>query len=381
MVQNDENWQTLCRFFPRQWRHKAFELGACHRLRGISSIDVLLRILLLHLGEGLSLKQSSNIARQAGWASISDVSLLNRLRQSSEWLRWFSRQLVSQRHPARIHLERPDWLKDRRVKCVDATVVSEPGSTGSDWRVHYCLELFDLMCEQVILTDRSQGEKVSNFSFSTGDLIVGDRAYCSKTAIGELANARADWIFRYKHKSVSLHSDAGGDPRFDLFDALMSVTENTPSQWSVSASVPAPVPLRLIAIRKSKEAAEQARKKFIAKMSRNQSPVHEQTLLMQDYILVLTNLNDPGITTHQILNLYRLRWQIEIAFKRLKSIMGLGHLPKYGPASCRAWLHGKLFVALLVELMVEEARLFSPWGYPLEGESLNRPGVVPVERS
>lgn len=382
MVHNDEDWQTLCRFLPGQWRQKAFELGACQRLRGVGSIDVLLRILLLHLGDGLSLKQTCNIARQAGWTTISDVSLLNRLRQSSEWLRWFCRELVTQHHPARIHLGRPDWLKNRRVKSIDATVVSEPGSTGTDWRVHYCLELFDLMCEQVVLTDRHQGEKVSNFNFTGGDVIVADRAYCSNMAIAELAVMQVDWVIRYKHKSVSLHSQPGAHSPFDLFGALHTVTQHTPSQWIVSAGRPESVQIRLIAIRKSEEAAAQARKKFLAKMSRRQAVVHEQTLQLQDYILVVTNLTDPAITPQQVLTLYRLRWQIEIAFKRLKSIMGLGHLPKYDPVSCQAWLHGKLFVALLVELMVEEARLFSPWGYPLEGDSSHtQSGMVSVERS
>jgi hypothetical protein len=58
----------------------------------------------------------------------------------------------------------------------------------------------------------------------------------------------------------------------------------------------------------------------------------------------------------------------------MKSLLGLGHLPKKDPASARAWLHGKLFVSLLVERMVEAANSFSPWGYRLDTgpESLER---------
>ena len=67
--------------------------------------------------------------------------------------------------------------------------------------------------------------------------------------------------------------------------------------------------------------------------------------------------------------LYRARWQIELLFKRLKSIIGLGHLPKHNEQSCMAWLTGKLFVALLVERIYHEAEFFSPWGYPLQSPS------------
>ncbi len=56
----------------------------------------------------------------------------------------------------------------------------------------------------------------------------------------------------------------------------------------------------------------------------------------------------------------------QLAFKRMKSIMGLGHLPKKDLESCRAWLHGKLFTSLLVELMIGTAKKISPWGYELD---------------
>ena len=68
----------------------------------------------------------------------------------------------------------------------------------------------------------------------------------------------------------------------------------------------------------------------------------------------------------QVLELYRVRWQIELAFKRMKSIMGFGQLPKLSDASSRAWIHGKLFVALLLERLLDAAEHFSPWGYRLE---------------
>lgn len=71
------------------------------------------------------------------------------------------------------------------------------------------------------------------------------------------------------------------------------------------------------------------------------------------------------LTAGEIMELYRLRWQIELAFKRLKSIMGLGHLPKWSDASCRAWIHGKLFSALLIERLLDAAEAVSPWGYRL----------------
>ena len=89
-----------------------------------------------------------------------------------------------------------------------------------------------------------------------------------------------------------------------------------------------------------------------------------ETLALHRYVILATSL-PARHTAHQILQLYRSRWQIELAFKRLKSIMGLGHLPKKDEHSAKAWLHGKLFVAFLAQAITEEGRSFSPWGYPL----------------
>lgn len=378
MVKNDKNWRTLCRFFPENWRQKAFELGACKRLRGFDSVDTLLRMLMLHLAEGVSLQQTCNIAKQAGWADVSDVSLLKRLKQASGWFRWFTCELVRRRHPARIELARPDWLRGRPTKSIDATVVSEPGSTGTDWRFHYCLELFELQCEQVILTDQSVGEKVSNFRFSPGDLVVGDRAYCSEKSIRQFHEQRADWVLRFKQNSLRLYEPDPGNHEFDLFGFLSPLEEGTPAQRLLVTGSPEAIPVRFMAIAKNEQAAEKARKAYIYNQRRKQKTVYEDTLKLQNYILVVSNLTEPDISASQLLELYRLRWQIEIAFKRLKSILGLGHLPKQDPQSCRAWLHGKLFIALLVEIMVEEARLFSPWGYPLPDLSYPGTDVVSV---
>jgi hypothetical protein len=53
------------------------------------------------------------------------------------------------------------------------------------------------------------------------------------------------------------------------------------------------------------------------------------------------------------------------AFKRLKSLLQMGQVPKKKEASCRAWMQGKILTALLIERLLCEARFFSPWGYPL----------------
>ena len=83
----DEEWELLASFLPAEWRDLARETGAMRRARGeITSPEVLLQILLLHVATGLSLRQTVARARAQGLASLSDVALLKRLRTSEAWL-------------------------------------------------------------------------------------------------------------------------------------------------------------------------------------------------------------------------------------------------------------------------------------------------------
>ena len=74
---------------------------------------------------------------------------------------------------------------------------------------------------------------------------------------------------------------------------------------------------------------------------------------------------DASLDAQQVMELYRLRWQIEIEFKRLKSLIGLGHLKKHDTRAARSWLQGKLLVALLISRLIAHSERVSPWGYEI----------------
>lgn len=69
-----------------------------------------------------------------------------------------------------------------------------------------------------------------------------------------------------------------------------------------------------------------------------------ETLEVAGYILVLTTRTETDAAN--ILELYRYRWQIERAFKRLRSLLQLGHLKTTDPEGAKAWLQGQLLIAV-----------------------------------
>ena len=91
-----------------------------------------------------------------------------------------------------------------------------------------------------------------------------------------------------------------------------------------------------------------------------------QALEFAKYVILFTTFPTPAFHAASVLEWYRRRWQVELVFKRFKSLAQLGHLPRRDDESARAWLYGKLLVALLVEKLIRHARAISPWGYPWE---------------
>ena len=137
----DEEWAVLRSFLPAGWEELGRSSGALKGLRKDKSAETVLRVLLLHLGCGHSLRETVVRARKAGLAQLSDVALLKRLRKSSDWLHGLCVALFRERGLAQA--AEPGL----RVRAFDATTVREPGRTGSLWRVHYSLCLSSLSCD------------------------------------------------------------------------------------------------------------------------------------------------------------------------------------------------------------------------------------------
>lgn len=363
----DEEWALLAGFLPEGWRELARETGAMRRARGdITSAEVLLQVLLMHVATGLSLQQSVARANAQGLAAITDVALLKRLRSSEGWLQELTRRMYE---ASRFGCASPPAAPaGRRLRAVDATTVEEPGATGTDWRVHYCIGLPDMRCDFYQLTDVGEAESYKRFPVQPGDIILGDRGYCHREGVAHVLRCQGDVIVRLNSTSFPLLG-ARGDAVFDFLPRLRSLRGRRPREWAVRLEAEDGAwGGRFCAIRKSRTAADAAKKKVLKEATRRGKSVRPETLEFAEYVFLFTSVPRHLFDTRQVLELYRARWQIELCFKRFKSLLGLGHLPKRSDASARAWIQGKLLTVLLIERLVDEARFFAPWGFSLSSE-------------
>ena len=371
-------WVDIASFFPAGWREKARELGVMKGARQDKDLDATMHSLLLHLVCGLSLKETVVRASLASppLFSSSHVALRSRLIKFSPLFRWLAQQLFDG--------GRGEAADGVRLRLLDATDVCEPGPTGSQWRFHYSFTLPDMACDYTRLTEtrgKGTGEGFHQFPMRTGDLVIADRGYSSAAGIAYADGKGAKVCVRVNTGSLK-PQDPDGHP-FRLEERLRTLREaGEAAEWRCRIKPPDPgriVEGRICAVRKTPEAIRQARARQARQETKHGHQSRPETALFNEYVILFTTFDREAFPLPKILGIYRWRWQIELVFKRFKSLLQFGHLPTAADEASKAWLYGKLFSALLVERI---ARMldgsFSPWRNSAGWEVGDGPGE-PVE--
>jgi len=330
--------------------------GAMLRRRVIRSAETLLHLVLAYCC-GLSLRQTSCWAHLQGLGKLSQVGVMKCLRRSSAWLEFLVVTKLAERAECR-------QIQGLRLRLVDATTVSAPGSQGTDWRVHLGFDLGSLTIDAVELTGAEGGESLSRFQIGAREVLIGDRGYAHRRGLWTVRQGGGDFLVRLNWQNLPLQT-LGGEP-FDLLRAARSLSETEVGEFAVQTVATRKVPAmaaRVIILRKSEEAAEQAREKIRKEARKKGRAVDPRTLEAAGYIFLLTSLPAAQLKAAEVLELYRFRWQVELAFKRLKSLWDFGTVPAKDPDLARTYIFAKLLIAVLVEDLTQEAlRATPPWG-------------------
>jgi Transposase DDE domain len=359
----DDEWRVIEQLLPAGWQEAARERGAFRRVRYTTDPASLLRLLLFHAVNDGGLRETVAQARASGIAEMSQVALFKRLRSSGAWLAWLGAEL------ARALREQPRLPQELRLRAIDSTTVQGPASTGTQWRVHYSLDLVDLNCDWIELTDAHGAELLERTPMQRGDVLLADRNYLRPVGVRAAAEAGAYVLLRlrWSHSPMVDHCQRP-------FNALQQAKKLRVGQvgvWSVKLPVPVgpAVSGRVVATRLPAPLAAKAERRVTKCASKKGRQLNPRTLEAAHFVMIFTTLPATLLGASGVLELYRYRWQIELAFKRLKQLLKLGRLPHKSPDIARTWILAKLVVALLLERLYRNARVFSPWGYWLEARA------------
>jgi hypothetical protein len=206
----EEDWDLLVSFFPANWRHLARLSGALKGLRQDKSEEDLLRVLMLHVGCGFSMRETVVRAKQARLAELSAVALFKRLRKSKDWLYRLCCALFEERG---LRIQPPP---NQRLRLLDSTQVKEPGKTGSLWRIHYSFQWPSLACDYFKITaaeGNGTGESLQQFALSPQEYVLADRGYCRANGIHFAARNQAYVAIRLNQHGIRLQEQSRSEFR------------------------------------------------------------------------------------------------------------------------------------------------------------------------
>lgn len=353
-------WRIIEALLPTGWEEQARQKGAFRRVRYTQKPGDLLRLLLFHAAHNGGLRQTVAQARLAGFASMSPVALFKRLRSSGPWLTWIAAALSQQ---IREQVQVPTGLRPR---ILDSTTLQGPGSQGTGWRLHYTLDLQTLSCDWHELTTAHGGELLERTPFEAGDLVLADRNFLRPAGVRAALQAQGHVLVRMRWTHPALQDEQGHKVR--ALDWAQSLQAGEVGDWSAWLQDAQREPLagRVVALKLPAPLAQRAEKKAKRRATKKKQQASERSLLAAHYVLLFTTLPREKVPALEVLELYRFRWQIELAFKRLKQILQLGQLPHKDPLAAQAWISAKLVLALLLETLYRNALTLSPWGYRIQ---------------
>ena len=343
----DHGWSSLvsCLSADIDLRATARETKAFVHARGVPTVGALLRLALIYGVSGFSLRSTAAWAEQEGIAKISDVSLLDRLRNAAGWL-----ELLWQTKLSRISPPVTLPKLGLAVRLADATTVSAPGNKTAEWRLHMDYRPLEGRFGAVELTDGRGSEGFHRFLVKSDELLVGDRGYAKANGLRHIRDAGGHFLVRIGWRSVVLLDEQGAD--FDLLATLAGLPQGQSTTVAVQLASDSrhrrPVgKARLILSPLSEEAGLRARKRAIRKAQKQSHAILPEGAVAANWLMLLTSVEDERASADQIVALYRLRWQIERAFKRLKSQLHMDRLTANDPLLARSWIAANLLVALM----------------------------------
>ena len=353
----DTHWEeTVERFGGRKvLEAEARETKAFERAREIKCGVDLLRFVFGYCLGKWGLRLTAAWADGIGLASISNVALLGRLRKAVPWLERIAARLLAQEAQSRSgpH-ERASAApgKGRLIRLFDATNVVKCGKSeresGQVWRIHAGFDLPSERLSAFEITDEKGAEAINRIPVVKDEIRVGDRVHCRADDLADVIAQGGDVLVRAGWRGARWQWTCGC-----TLDIIRLLNENLTGRIDMAVGLArddaALLRLRLIAVRMPKDKAMKAVADARAHAKSKQHAIQPGTLVAAEWVIMVTSLKLEEFSTDEVLELYRLRWRIEIAFKRMKSLIELRPPPGKCPEVAKVWVLCHLIAVLLTE--------------------------------
>lgn len=251
-----------------------------------------------------------------------------------------------------------------RFIVIDGSTVQEPGARETTYRLHIAVDLINLHMRQVEVTTDKVGESLAHYRLDEGDVVLIDRGYNQPKTLMPFLDQGGEIVLRYNAHSMNLYEPDTTQPSEVDREPMVSIDWESRLKTLKGQSGYFPVYLRqggqripvyLHAMRLPPEQAAQARRQAIQRAKKKSKQAREKTLFLSEWVLVLTSLPPALLETEAVAALYRVRWQVELVIKRLKSLLQIDELRAHkATALAELYLHGKLLYAAVTAKLAQQ---------------------------
>jgi hypothetical protein len=337
-----DDWEYVRTLLPTDLEDSARVTNALRRCRNVPDAAALLRMALAYALTDLSLKDVAAWASSLNVAEITGPGLFYRLREAEGWLERVLGQVLAEQIPLET--------SGLSIRVVDATVVNGPGQVAVQWRAHALVSAVTGTLRSVQLTGDEGGEKLSRYDVKEGEVVLGDRAYGTARGLHSVSQQGARVVVRFNPASLRTHDLKR--QRIHLQEYEDKVPALGAVEFLILVPVP-PAPTKSHKPWKLEKAIAWIPARAVAARTRS-----------GEVIWILTTLPQ-SVSALAVMGLYRLRWQIELLFKRLKSLLHLDTLPSRQGPTAKSWMLARFLAAALAQRLVDPNGPISPWGYEL----------------
>jgi hypothetical protein len=348
-------YEELRQELPPESAHLARECQAFQRARVIESAEALLYLVLLYSIGDLSLREIAGVCAGSG-KSLTDEAVRQRLGACPKWVEGLLGKLLpTSSLPARAA---GPW---QLVIC-DGSQISGPGAQGTDYRWHVAYDPVAQQIWDLHVSDVHTGESLTRYQLAPGLVVLGDRAFAKAPALVAARASGAHVVVRMTPQYLKLWTREG--VAVDLVAALRAAGDQPRGSFALQVrdgQSGQAVPVWIHALHLTAQQCNRARRRAHRQARRRGRTPRAQTLFLSEWVLVLTTLPPDELNAAVILELYRIRWQVELVIKRYKSLLAAAHVrAKRGSPLATVYLVGKLLFAVLVERRAL-ARLGNAW--------------------
>ena len=156
------------------------------------------------------------------------------------------------------------------------------------------------------------------------DLVIRDLGYFNLSQLSRIVSKEANFISRL-HKSTNIYLNKEDQESLNLIDHLKKLEiEKGDVDTEIYIGKNEKMHVRLIGIKVPSEVVEARRLKH--KENRKKQEPSKELQEWNGYTLMITNIPRERLSLKMVIKLYKIRWQIELFFKNMKSNLNVDNL-------------------------------------------------------